>query len=70
MNNQTNDTRHIVLSYESASETVAELAEKEVNDLEGVTLYSGIHPKHGAVHIVMPAIGNGMILLPFALQKI
>lgn len=68
MNNLTNDTRNIVLSYESASEAVAELAEKKVSDLEGVALYSGIHPKHGAVHIIIPAIGNGMILLPFALQ--
>lgn len=62
--------RHINVSFEAAYEAVALLEDKQTLELEGVTVYSGTHPEHGAIHITIPAIGDGLLLLPFALHDI
>lgn len=61
--------RNIMVSYEAAYEAVAVLEDKRVDELEGVTVYSGRHPEHGNIHITIPALGDGMLLLPFALHE-
>lgn len=62
--------RNIMVSYEAAYEAVALLENKEVHHAEGVDVYSGRHPEHGNIFIAIPALGDGMLLLPFALHEI
>lgn len=69
MTSSNNSLRNIMVSFEAAYEAVGLLEDKEVIELEGVTIYSGIHPEHGSIHISIPAIGDGVLLLPFALQN-
>lgn len=33
---------------------------------EGATVFTGVHPEHGNIHIVIPPVGNGLLLFPFA----
>jgi hypothetical protein len=60
--------RDIALDYESAALAVSELEGLQTQELDGTTIYSGKHPKHGCIHIVMPAAGSGMMLLPFVFR--
>lgn len=60
--------RDIALDYESAVFAIAELEGKQIRELDGTTVYSGRHPTHGNIHIVMPAIGDGLMLLPFVFR--
>lgn len=69
MANEVKKPRNFTLSFEDAHEAVQQLTDMTMDEIEGVTLYSGIHPEYGAIHITIPAIGDGMILLPFALQQ-
>jgi len=57
---------NISVSYEAAYEAVSEMTVKIREDLNGVTVYSGYHPEHGNIHVVIPAMGDGLLLLPFA----
>lgn len=68
MTSSSNDLRNIMVSFEAAYEAVALLEEKQVHEMQGVTVYSGKHPEHGNIHITIPAIGDGLLLLPFALH--
>jgi hypothetical protein len=68
MTGSNNSLRNIMVSFEAAYEAAALLEDKQVLELEGVTVYSGKHPEHGNVHITIPAIGDGLLLLPFALH--
>lgn len=60
--------RFITYSLEQAHEDVQQLSNVEVSDLGGVVHYSGIHPNYGSVHIVIPAMGESLLLLPFVFQ--
>lgn len=70
MTGNTSSLRHIYVSFEEAFEAVDLLLGKQVLEMEGVTVYSGEHPEHGSIHIAVPAIGDGLLLLPFALHDI
>ena len=37
-------------------------------DKEGVTVFTGVHKEHGPIHIIIPAMGNGLLLFPFVIQ--
>lgn len=67
-NSNETSLRNIMVSFEAAYEAVSLLENKQVAELEGVTVYSGKHPEHGNIHITIPAIGDGLMLLPFALH--
>lgn len=60
--------RNISVSYEAAYEAVGLLKDVQTEESGGITVYSGHHPEHGNIHIAIPAIGDGMLLLPFALH--
>lgn len=34
-------------------------------DIDGTTIYSGTHPEHGNIHIIVPPFGSGILLFPF-----
>lgn len=58
--------RNLSMDFEAAHEAVDEMENVTVEELQGVTVYSGKHPKHGNIHIVIPALGDSLLLLPFA----
>jgi len=68
-----NDTasllRNIAMDNETASIAASELVNREVQELDGVTIYSGWHKDYGNIHIVIPAMGDGIALLPFAFRS-
>ncbi|QIG69112.1 hypothetical protein EVB78_079 [Rhizobium phage RHph_N1_15] len=37
-------------------------------DKEGVTIFTGTHPEHGNIHILIPTVGQGLLLFPFVVQ--
>ncbi|TDW20535.1 hypothetical protein EV128_125165 [Rhizobium azibense] len=37
-------------------------------DTNGVTVFAGTHPEHGNIHIIIPAVGDGLLLFPFEVQ--
>lgn len=57
------ETFPIVLDHERLIEEKAVLQDAREVILNGITIVSGEHPKHGRVHIVFPALGEGVILL-------
>lgn len=63
--------RNLSMSNEDAYVLAAELEEKQEEVVNGVTIYSGRHPQHGNIHIVVPAIGDeAKALLPFELLPV
>jgi hypothetical protein len=63
--------RNLSMSNEEAYELSFELEDKQVEELNGCTIYSGKHPEHGNIHVVIPAIGDrAKALLPFALKPV
>ena len=58
----------VELNHEQAYEEADRLEQRTRKDTDGCTVFTGVHPEHGSIHIVIPAIGNGMLLLPFVVQ--
>lgn len=52
------------LTYDQAYEEVELLVNSSKKDTSGVTLYTGDHPKYGRIHIIIPSLGNGMMMFP------
>lgn len=63
-------TRNLDLSNEDAYLMGTALEDVQVDELNGVTIYSGKHPEHGNIHVVVPAIGDAKVLLPFELKPV
>lgn len=62
--------RNLSFSNEQAYEVAMELEDREVKELNGVTVYSGRHSVHGDIYVVIPAIGDAMGLLPLDLKPV
>lgn len=60
--------RNICVNNETAAIAASELVNQQIQELEGVTIYSGWHKEYGNIHIVIPAMGDGVLLLPFAFR--
>lgn len=56
------------ISFEDAFLEIEKMTEVEKNDTGPIAVYSGVHPEHGAIHIVVPSAGSGLLLYPFAIQ--
>lgn len=52
------------LTFENCYEEVEQMTNTTVAETGGVKVVTGDHPQYGRIHIVIPIIGNGMILLP------
>lgn len=59
----------MILDNEDAYQMVAELSDKRVLELAGVDIHSGKHRDHGEVRVIIPAMGECVLLLPFVLQS-
>lgn len=57
------DTFPKVLNHERILEERAALEDVNELVLNGMTVISGHHPEHGRVHMILPAIGDGVMLL-------
>ncbi len=62
--------RNLSFDNESANEIAMELEGREVEEMNGCTIYSGKHPVHGNIHVIIPAIGDAKALLPFDLKPV
>lgn len=57
------------ISFEDAMEEVQQLKDVERKCSGGTEVYSGVHPVHGPIHLVIPMGGSGYRLLPFAIRQ-
>lgn len=62
--------RNLSLDNESANEIAMELEDREVEEMNGCTIYSGKHAVYGNIHVVIPAMGDAKALLPFELKPV
>jgi len=65
---ETLDNRVRNISYENAMDLIEGLSDRQRHDHGGVEIYSGKHPQHGEIYIVLPPVGGGILLLPFVIQ--
>lgn len=56
------------ISIEEAYEEIELLQDKQKVESGGVEVYSGFHPVHGAVHIILPPVSTGLLLKPFVIR--
>jgi hypothetical protein len=54
--------------YDLAWVEAANLANVQRTDKNGVTVFTGTHSEHGNIHIIIPAFGDGILLMPFVIQ--
>lgn len=69
MSNLNSAERSRPVSYEDAYAQVQCLTDTQVEEIQGATVYSGQHPELGPIHIIIPAMGDGLLLFPFVLQQ-
>ncbi|SOC90122.1 hypothetical protein SAMN05216358_0146 [Rhizobium sp. AN5] len=62
--------RNLSFTNEQANEVAMELENREVEEMNGCTVYSGKHPIHGNIHVVIPAIGDAKGLLSFEVKPV
>lgn len=56
------------MDLEDAYAFAETLTETERRELSGLTVFTGMHPDYGAVSVVIPAFGEGIIFYPFVSQ--
>lgn len=59
---------HVILSVEQLYGEADKLNHPERIETPGLVIFKGKHPQHGWVHLVIPAIGDGILLFPPATQ--
>ena len=59
----------IKMEWEDVYEELEKMTGVHKEESGGTTVYSGYHPKHGNIHVVVPMAGEGFLLLPFAFQR-
>jgi len=65
MAHMTKNAPVLFMSNEDALEIAQDMTELTINHLEGVTVYTGKHQKHGSCHVIVPAFGGSMLLFSF-----
>lgn len=58
-------TGHDFMDGEDAAMMVASLTDKISIVLQGVDITRGVHPTLGSITIVIPAVGDAILLYPF-----
>lgn len=59
----------IDISIERAYEIADQLSSKSQHIGSSTTTFSGIHPEHGPIHVVIPPLGDA-IILPLVVQNV
>ncbi|MBD9511661.1 hypothetical protein IB265_33435 [Ensifer sp. ENS10] len=70
MSDSSSFLRNLSIDNESAYMLAMELEERQEDAMNGCTIYSGKHPIHGNIHVVVPAIGDAKALLPFQTKPV
>ncbi|OWZ90473.1 hypothetical protein B9J07_28215 [Sinorhizobium sp. LM21] len=70
MSDSSSFLRNLSIDNESAYMLAMELEERQEDAMNGCTIYSGKHPTHGNIHVVIPAIGDAKALLPFQTKPV
>lgn len=60
--------RLIRVGWEDVHQHIALLQGATFVDTGGAEIHSGLHPEFGNIHIVVPPMGDGILLLPFAIH--
>ncbi|PZR92072.1 MAG: hypothetical protein DI537_14700 [Stutzerimonas stutzeri] len=58
----------VIVGNEEAYRIVGELKDGDILELAGVDIHSGWHPEYENVRVVIPSMGECVLLLPFDLQ--
>lgn len=58
------------IEFDVAHEEGMKLEGSTRSEVDGVTIYAGRHEKHGNIHIVIPPLGCGILLFPFAIRDL
>jgi hypothetical protein len=56
------------IDFDLAHEEGQKLANVVRSEADGVTIYAGTHAQHGNIHIIIPPLGCGILLFPFAIR--
>lgn len=56
------------MELEDAYEFAGKLFGQERRELSGLTIFTGVHPDHGPVSVIVPAFGEGIIFYQFVAQ--
>jgi hypothetical protein len=65
---QTKVQTELILGHEDAYQVIGELEDKQLLELAGVDIHTGKHSRHGAIRVVVPPMGDCVLLLPIVLQ--
>jgi hypothetical protein len=57
------------ITYDEAVAEIVKLSEVKRHTVGGTEVFAGLHPELGPIHIVLPVMGGGMLLLPFAIHN-
>ena len=52
----------VELSFEQAYKEVRQMTSPKISETNGVKVYTGEHKTYGACHIIIPMMGDGMML--------
>ncbi|MBA8881767.1 hypothetical protein [Phyllobacterium myrsinacearum] len=69
MSNASSAIRYQNVTFENAYYEIEKLENHELRQQGGVDVHSGTHPVHGNIHIIIPPMGDGLLLLPFVIQR-
>ncbi len=58
------------IEFDVAHEEGAQLEGVQKTELDGTTVYAGVHREHGPIHIIVPPLGCGILLFPFAIRDL
>lgn len=68
MHTKTHSLNSLELDYERLHEELEKLENPERLTFSSFDIYSGNHPEYGPCHLILPSIGNGLLLKPFVTQ--
>lgn len=58
------------IDFDVAHEEGMNLEGMHKTELNGTTVYAGNHREHGPIHIIVPPLGCGILLFPFAIRDL
>ena len=62
--------RNLSINNDEAYILAMDLEDRQEDNVNGCTIYSGKHPVHGNIHVVIPAMGDAKALLPFSVKPV
>lgn len=54
----------VTMSIEALHDTASEITERVQVPSDSLTIFQGLHPTKGQITIVIPPLGDGLLMLP------